>query len=326
MPYPAFLSALLPYRKWILRLLAVVVMLVFIYQFVGLARRIDWVRFGESIVRPGNGWKLVVVLLLMPLNWLLEARKWQLLLDAFVRWPFRRVWRATLAGVSLSAATPNRIGEIGGRLLLARRGEWAAVTAASLLGSVCQWVAFLLLAWPALIYTLDALPGGWLGGLPLLALLPLGPLALVIVYLGGKPLIRWLLDVIERRFGRDLDVLRSALPNVTLLLLLRSSVYACLRFVVYCTQLYLLLGFFGLSLPLLWGLAGIAAIYLIQAGLPLPPGLNLVTRTELGLLLWSVDAEGAIAVLAAYTALFGVNVLLPALPGYWLIVRKNKLS
>ncbi|THH35508.1 lysylphosphatidylglycerol synthase domain-containing protein [Neolewinella litorea] len=325
MPYHALFSALSPYRKTLLRVLAAGVVLVFVYQFVGLSQRIDWRQFAASLARPGNGWKLALVLLLMPLNWALEARKWHLLLDAFVRWPFRRVWRATLAGVSLSAATPNRIGEIGGRLLVAERGEWTAVTAASLLGSLCQWVAFLLLAWPALVYTLAALPGV-LDGIPLWILLPAGPLLLLIVYVGGKPLIRWLLDVVERQFGRDMDVLRAALPNVTLSLLLRSSVYASVRFVVYCTQLYLLLWFFGLPLPFISGLAGIAAIYLVQAGLPLPPGLNLVTRTELGLLLWSVDAEGAVAVLAAYTALFGVNVLLPALPGYWLIVRKTKIA
>lgn len=300
-------------------------MLVFIYQFVGLAQRIDWRQFGASISRPGNGWKLLLVLLLMPVNWWLEARKWGILLRPFLRWPFRRVWRATLAGVSLSAATPNRIGEIGGRLLVARRGERTGVTAASLLGSLSQWVAFLLLAWPALVYTVGNLPGV-LPGVPLLALVPLGPALLLVVYLGGKPLVRWLLNLIQRRFGRDMDVLRRALPNVTFSLLLGSSVYACLRFTVYCTQLYLLLWFFGLALPWLTGMAGIAAIYLVQAGAPLPPGLNLVTRTELGLLLWSVDAEGAVAVLAAYTTLFGVNVLLPALPGYWLIVRKNKVK
>ena len=311
--------------RWLLRLLAVAVLCVFAYQFVGLARRMDWPAFAAAVARPGNWRPLLLALLLMPVNWLLEARKWQLLLNAWTHWPLGRVLRATLAGVSVSAATPNRIGEIGGRLLLARRGEWEAVTASSLLGSLCQWAAFLLLAWPALVYTVGSLPGV-LEGWPLELFLPLGPLLLFFVYLGGKPLLLRLLAWVERRFGRDVNALRGALANVNLRLMAASSAYAALRFAVYCTQLYLLLWFFGLELPLLWGLAGIAAIYLVQAGIPLPPGLNLVTRTELGLLLWSAGPEAAVAVLAAYTALFGVNVLLPSLPGYWLIVRKNKIT
>ena len=199
------------------------------------------------------------------------------------------------------------------------------MTASSLLGSLCQWVAFLLLAWPALVFTVGRLPevSGYVAWW---VLLPLGPLVLLIGYLGGKPLIQWLLHVAENRFGRDLSTLKPAFENVNLRLIVASSAYACLRFGVYCVQLYVLLAFFGLELPLLGGLAGIAAIYLVQAGLPLPPGLNLVTRTELGLLLWAVEPGGAVAVLAAYTALFGVNVLLPSIPGYWFIVRKNEMK
>ncbi|WP_116109291.1 lysylphosphatidylglycerol synthase domain-containing protein [Lewinella sp. IMCC34191] len=309
-------------RTWLLRILTVAVLAVFIYQFQKVAGQIDWPHFWRSLTRPGNWRYLALVAVLMPVNWLLETRKWQLLLRAFLDWPFAKVFRATLAGVSVSAATPNRIGEIGGRMLLAHREEWPAVVASSILGSLCQWVAFLLLAWPALVITVGRLPQidigvsyGWF--------LPIGPLLLLVAAIGGKPLLLRVVDWSEGRFVRDATTLRESLTKVKLSLMSRSSIYATLRFVVYCVQLYVLLRFFGLALPFLGGMAGIMAIYLVQAGIPLPPGLNLVTRTELGLLLWSVGPEGSIAVLAAYTALFCVNVLLPAVPGYWLIVRKN---
>ncbi|PPK87210.1 uncharacterized membrane protein YbhN (UPF0104 family) [Neolewinella xylanilytica] len=309
-------------RHWLLRILTVAVVGIFIYQFGKVARQIDWPHFWQSLGRPGNWRYLTAALVLMPVNWLLETRKWQLLLLPFLDWPFAKVFRATLAGVSVSAATPNRVGEIGGRMLLARREEWPAVVASSLLGSLCQWVAFLLLAWPALVLTVGRLPRF---DLPFSYwwLLPLGPLAVAIAAAGGKPLLLRIVNWTEGRLVGDATGLRESLTNVKLSLMSRASVYATLRFLVYCVQLYLLLHFFGLGLPLIGGLAGIMAIYLVQAGIPLPPGLNLVTRTELGLLLWSAGPEGAVAVLAAYTALFGVNVLLPAVPGYWLIVRKN---
>ncbi len=313
------------YTHWLLRCLAVVVLGVFAYQCVRVGQRLDWQAFVRALGRPGNWRYLALAVALMPVNWLLEARKWQLLLAPFLTWPFPKVLRATLAGVSVSAATPNRIGEIGGRLLLARRGEYGGVVTSSLLGSVCQWVAFLLLAWPALVFTVGRFTqvqplGEGLGR----SLTLLGPGVVVAVLLGGKPLVLRVLRWVEQRSGRSTAAIRTALTNVKFKLMARSCVYACLRFSVYCVQLYLLLWFFGLELPLGVGLAGIAAIYLVQAGIPLPPGLNFVTRTELGLLLWQVDAADGVAVLAAYTALFSVNVLLPSLPGYWLIVRKNR--
>ena len=287
---------------------------VFAYQFYHLTQRMDWTAFGTALARPGQGRWLALAGALMPLNWLLEARKWQILLAAFVRWPLGKVLRATLAGVSVSAATPNRVGEIGGRLLYARPAEAPAVLASSLLGSACQWIAFLTLGAPALIWTADLSP--WL--------LPLGPLALLVAGMGGKPLLLGLLRRVNGTFGLRTERVTEALADVKLPLILRAGGYACLRYVVYCTQLFLLLRFFGLVLPWLRGLAGIAAIYLVQAGVPLPPGVNLVARTELGLLLWQTDAASGMAVLAAFTTLFAINVLLPALPGYWLLVRKNK--
>ncbi len=191
LPFPRFSPAA---RRWALRLLAVGVVVIFVYQFAGVAQRMDWTAFLRALDRPGNWRYLALAVALMPLNWWLEARKWQVLLDAFASWPFGRILRATLAGVSVSAATPNRIGEIGGRLLLARRPEWPAVIASSLLGSLCQWVAFLLVAWPALILTVgrmpDLLPPGWTVGW----LLPVGPLLVAVAAVGGRPLLLRLLD------------------------------------------------------------------------------------------------------------------------------------
>ncbi len=117
--------------------------------------------------------------------------------------------------------------------------------------------------------------------------------------------------------------LRAALKRVDFARLLGSSGLACLRFGLYCSQLYLLLWFFGLELPWWDGMAGIAAIYLVQAGIPLPPGLNFLTRTELGLLVWQAGPEESVAVLAAYTALFSVNVSITR-PSWLLVDRQEK--
>ncbi len=259
----------------------------------------------------------------MPINWLLEARKWHLLLGVFLPWSFIRTLRTTLAGVSLSAATPNRIGEIGGRMMVATRAEWPGVLTSSLLGSACQWIAFLLIAWPGLMWTTDALLREQLAFGPAW-LWPLGPGVLLLGWWIGKPTLLKLMNWAGRRFGLATTELAAGLERVKFPLILRAGAYACARFLVYCTQLWLLLWFFGLELPLLSGLAGIAGIYLVQAGIPLPPGLNLVTRTELGLLLWGDSPATSVAVLAAFTTLFAVNVLLPALPGYWLIVKNDR--
>jgi len=312
-----------PVRKWAVRLFSVLILAAFVWHFRRLSERLDWSAFGAALTRPGRWKYLALACLLMPLNWWLEARKWHLLLRPFLTWPFARTWRATLAGLSVSAATPNRIGEIGGRLLVAEREEWPGVITSSLLGGVCQWVAFLLLAWPALMWTADGLLRDRLP-FAVAWLWPVGPLLLLIGWWAGLPLVLRFMVWLESRFKLGNGALREALANVKMPLMAAAGTYACVRFSVYCTQLWLLLWFFGLELSPLKGLAGIAGIYLVQAGIPMPPGVNLVTRTELGLLLWGDAPTTAVATVAAFTTLFAVNVLLPALPGYLLIVKPYK--
>ncbi|MTB51949.1 lysylphosphatidylglycerol synthase domain-containing protein [Lewinella sp. W8] len=307
-----------------MRALTVVVMLGFGWQCYHLARRVD---FGELLARLGSPsvWPwFVLVLAMMPLNWWLEARKWQLLLRPFLAWPFAKTLRATMVGVSLSAATPNRIGEIGGRMLMGSREEAGSILTSSLLGSAAQWVAFLLLAWPALMWTAGDLLADRIP-FPVALLWPLGPGVLLLLWFGGKPLLVKIIRWVSRRFSWNNAPLLEGIREVKFGLMMRAGAYACLRFCVYCMQLHILLGCFGLELPLLEGMAGIAAIYLVQAGIPLPPGLNLVTRTELGLLLWNTEPGAGIATVLAFGSLFAINVLLPALPAYWLLVRKKNL-
>lgn len=307
-----------------MRLLTVLVMLGFGWQCYHLAQRVDLSELMSRLARPDVWPWWLLVLAMMPLNWWLEARKWQLLLRPFLDWPFGKTLKATLAGLSLSAATPNRIGEIGGRMLMGSREEVGGILTSSLLGSAAQWVAFLLLAWPALMWTAGDLLAARIA-FPVGFLWPLGPGLLVLLWLGGKPVLTGLLRRASHWFGVDSRPLLKGLEEVKFGLMVRAGSYACLRFCVYCTQLYILLGCFGLALPPLEGLAGIAAIYLVQAGIPLPPGLNLVTRTELGLLLWNTDPVAGVATVLAFGSLFAINVLLPAVPAYWLLVRKKNL-
>src|SRR5688500_12741182 len=60
-------------------------------------------------------WYLAAVILLMPVNWLLETWKWHSYLSVHARVNFARAFKAVTGGIPLSLFTPNRIGEYGGR-------------------------------------------------------------------------------------------------------------------------------------------------------------------------------------------------------------------
>ncbi|MCK7559184.1 flippase-like domain-containing protein [Chitinophaga sedimenti] len=98
---------------------------------------------------------LIGVILLMLLNWGIEARKWQLLVKPLEAVPFRRAFMAILSGVSLSINTPNRIGEYGGRILYVKNRNKLKAIAATVVGSFSQLIATAVFGLAGLIYYLD---------------------------------------------------------------------------------------------------------------------------------------------------------------------------
>lgn len=273
-------------------------------------------------------WPLALLaLLLAPLNWGLELIKWMGLMQAMgVALGRSEALRPLLAGISFSIATPNRIGEHAGRvLLLAPSRRWAGALS-SVLSSACQWGAFLALGWPALWAWGWQL--GWASLPTAVALASLGPLCVTIgilawEYFRGRPLPSWLNRIPQPKALAGISGEFTALRGISRGQLTRAVVLACNRFVVFCVQYWLLLCALGLPLPPGWGLAGIAAIYLIQAGLPLPPGVGLLARVDMAIWLWGHLPGAQAAILSTSLALFVINLGMPSLLGLWCIVKKQ---
>ena len=329
--------------RWLRWLLGLAILLGLIWHWSRLAEEFDWNSFAQQLKQPANLWRFAAVLLLMPINWLLETRKFQLFVRLFHDWSFWQCWRAVIVGIGASSFTPNRIGEIGGRAVLAKKEEVPGILIATLMSSLAQWLAFLVLAWPGLIWVGgELLPEAWHAWR--WWLLPLGPLLVVLGVGLGLPQVQTLLQrrsnratslADESRLSRFLRPIADrwkwksadlfqAVSAVKFALIIQTGIYACLRFVVYCTQIYLLLQLGGLILPYWYAMAGIAGVYLLQAGIPLPPGINLLLRAELASLVFGHSAEATAASLTAFGLLFVVNVLLPTLPAMWLLVKNEK--
>ncbi len=285
-----------------------------------------WAQLLQNIGLGGRWVYLLVVWLLVPLNWGMESRKWYVLLRAW--WPSLRysaVIRAVLAGIAVSLATPNRIGEYGGRALLLPWQRAADVVLSSLVGSWCQWLVFLVFGWPAAVYQLHAWlawPVAYLIGLALVV-----PLSIVLILILGphwfsrlaaqKTHGRWA----HYKWWRWLRLKLRQLLRLEKRIFFSALLWASLRFLTYSVQYLFLLWCFGVSLSVWEGLTGIFCIYLIQAGIPLPPGLGVMTRSELAILIWSGSQIHPLSVLGATFTLYVLNLLLPAVPGFWLIVR-----
>jgi len=121
-----------------------VLSLSFLYRELFLKR--DFVQLlNDYGSRMQDNWQLLLlVVLLMPVNWGLEGLKWRSLMKPQVKVPFLRALAGTMAGVTVSILTPNRVGEFAGRMLFIRPDKRDHAVAMSLAGSISQLMITLL--------------------------------------------------------------------------------------------------------------------------------------------------------------------------------------
>lgn len=285
-----------------------------------------WSLFLISFESRHWGW-LLAVILLMPVNWILETQKWRVLIQNFEPLPFSKAVFAILSGVTFSIFTPNRIGEYGGRILYVKpENNWKAVLA-TLVGSYSQLLA--ILSFGVLGFGIFMSFYFELEPIVLKAVLFLC-IALILVLLFCFYNIDLVIPLAKKipfanRFKRVAKNIRI-LRNYDRQTLNKALMYAVLRYLIYSFQYYLLLVFFGINVGLLEGMTGIATIYLFQTSIPLPPLMGLVARGKLALMIWENFSQNEINILAATFILWIINLIFPALVGTIFIGKANILG
>ena len=270
---------------------------------------------------------LYLVLVLMPLNWTLEALKWKLLLNHQTQISLWTLFKGVLGGITVAMFTPNRMGEHGGRILFVEsKDNWPAFVS-GIVGSFSQMLVLISFGILGLVYFATHflqwewyLLYGFLGmSVSFILMLYYFYFRVDHFFLIAKQLpgVQYL-----KPYAKYLHLLKS-FPTSTLLMAIGLST---LRYLTYTFQYYLMLRFFGLSVPFFPALAGIASIFLFQTSVPLPPVIGLVARGELAIFIWNNFAANEISILGASFALFVINLSIPALLGLLYIIKINLLK
>ncbi len=292
-----------------------------------------WQQFTTQLAAKNGEW-LFFALLLMPLNWILEAMKWRSLVLTFEQISPWRAVQATMSGVTMGIFTPNRIGEYGGRVLYIKsENQWKAVIA-TLVGGFSQFLVIISVGVLGCSYYFVRYFN--LEFYVLQILLFAGfflTLGMLFFYFNIDLIIK-----VIKRIKRFLSIpflekyVQIALKQVKVLQNYTSKqlglalVYAFLRYIVYTVQYYAMLRFFGIEVALLSALAGISTIFLVQSSLPLPPITGLLVRGGMAIKIWGLFTNNELSILATTFGLWLINVILPALIGLIFISNINILK
>jgi hypothetical protein len=267
---------------------------------------------------------IIGVMLMMLLNWFLESQKWKLVVSKFTTINALSAFQMIVVGLTFGVVTPSRIGEYFGRFYMMETGKKWHSLAATFLGSLAQ----------------NIVTGGMgiLGALYLLSVnSPIEKylyssviVVLALLLLGGIFLYYYLSDlpIFLKKFSsvgwiRKIILYSNYLKNIETKELHQILLLSLGRYLIYTTQYFILLVFFGIHLSTLESVAVISFLFLLQSGIPLPPLLGVLARGELAITIWSLYTENTLGIVAATLSLWIINLVLPALGGMGVILTKK---
>ncbi|PUZ22089.1 UPF0104 family protein [Chitinophaga costaii] len=268
---------------------------------------------------------LAVQLALMLVNWGIEARKWQLLVNRLEHISFIRAFRATLAGVSLSIHTPNRVGEYGGRVLYLKNKNKIKGIAVTIVGSFSQLITTIIFGLIGLAYYLYhySLSAGNEAVMDprwekfLLAVLLLVCIFVIILYFR----LQWIVTLFEkipvlRKVRIFVAIVARYKPRELSILLLLSAI----RYMVFSAQYLILLGALGVEIVWWQGFLMNSVIYLALAIIPTFAMVELGVRGQVSVYVLRQLSNNTAGIIYATAAIWVINLCVPAILGIVLLL------
>ncbi len=258
-----------------------------------------------------------MVLLLAPVNWMLEAAKWKMLLEKIQPVPFRKAFASTLSGIAFSLVTPNKIGDFAGRILYLDDKNKLRAAIATLISNLSQTIITYIFGIAGLVYLNFAYPGNW--QLLVLFAALLSAALLLFLYFRIDLVAGW---AEKRPWLRKVIISIRILKRYSKKDLLQLLAVSCCRFCVYNLQFLLLANVLGAGIPwvagflvsglMFWMITVIPSIFLADLGVRGYVAGLLFTDTAI--------ASNSVAILAGSYMIWLLNLVVPAIIGSLLLL------
>ncbi len=283
----------------------------------------------ESLKLFANNWTLqrsillLLIVLLMIVNWSIEAIKWQLLIKDVQQLSFAKSLGSVFSGISISLLTPNRIGEYAGRILYLKNINKGKGIVANMVGSFAQFIAAGSFGIMGMLYYYVQLQATYLKVQSMWYFLPIicGSVLviglLLVAYYNLHRVAGWLTSFEKlNKIVRVLEVVNKYNNNALLQLVLLSG----LRYFVFAFQFYLLLLLFMVPLPIVACMSSIFVIFWLMAIVPSIAIAEIGIRAEISVLILGAYTTNMLGIMSTSVLLWLINLIVPALLGALLLL------
>jgi len=268
-----------------------------------------------------QSWWLSGVITLLPLNWYLEALKWKILTSGVQKISMSDAVKAVLSGIATGFFTPNRIGELVGRVTFLDAENHKSGITLSVVNSLTQNTIMAFGGIPACILFFSITNAKIQPDTrPVLFILLICILIFGILFLS---LPYWSRRLKESEFFKMIRSFTDCLSAYNLKDILQILGVSFIRYIVFCSQFYFMLRFFGIELSPWQALISIPTTYLFVTFTPSLAFSEAAVRSSYAVLVIGTFSGQVVNIALAGICIWAVNFILPMLAGSAVIARKR---
>lgn len=261
----------------------------------------------------------------MFVNWGIESKKWQLLVNHVQHFSFIRSFKSVLSGCSVTMLTPNRVGEYGGRVLYVEPANRIKAISLTVVGSISQLLVTMIMGCLGLIFLgyfsqynaalSNLLPQFWR---TIIITLSVGLTILLLLFYMR---LGWLVRMMEK-----VPALQPVVQHISVLdefknrQLLQILSLSFIRYLVFVLQYVLLLNVMDVNLAGCLCFWLMTIFYLVMAVAPTIGFIELPVRVTASWAILKLFTANEMGVGAAALGIWLINLVLPAIIGSLLIL------
>ena len=298
--------------------------LFFLYQQLNVKSGVDTHSIVDIItILKGNYIIVIAVFFMMLLNWFLEALKWRFLIAKIEKVSMKRSLRAIFSGITVSAFTPNRVGEYGGRVFCLEKADRIQAVLITVIGSMAQLLTTIIFGSIGLLYLpsyqsdfslfFDKVSFAY----PVFAfILILLNVLLVLLFLNVSVLTNVLTKI---SFLKKFEKYSGVFSFYSFEELLKVLGYSVARYAVFTTQFFILLQLFDVQILYADAIILIMSMLFVISVIPTIAITEIGVRGSVALFLFGLVSANTVGILSATFVLWVINLLIPSLIGVFFI-------
>ena len=303
---------------------AAILVLAFVFIHHQYSEKGDNLRHFETLISHISSNEAIFTMsavgVLMLVNWLLESFKWQYVTRKIEKISALEAIEAVFCGLTWAIFTPNRLGEYAGRVLFLPNRKRIHGVFAMAVGSFGQNVITNVLGLSAVLwflFTFYVNTGRHFQlNIWLYLLIAAGVIIFIVFFVILYFHIIWVVNILDRipfikKFHRFFDIMgRYKKPE-----LINIMLFCLARFAVFTFQYYLIIHMLIPQMQAFEMIMMVLIFLFVQSALPSLDLVDIGVRNGMAVFLFGYITHQTIAVMAAVSSIWLINLIIPAILG-----------